>query len=76
MVERLNEELRRRDKVIRIYPNAESALRLMGAQLLEHDEAWMSVGRAYLEMEEYEAWRLQAPLNPKGGREEIEAAAE
>jgi transposase-like protein len=40
MVERLNEELRRRDRVIRIYPNPASAIRLMGAQLVEHDESW------------------------------------
>ncbi len=40
MVERLDGELRRRDRVIRIYPNAASAIRLMGAHLVEHDEKW------------------------------------
>ncbi len=39
-VERLNEEIRRRARVIRIFPNRESALRLLGALLMEQDEAW------------------------------------
>ncbi|EQD54845.1 transposase mutator type, partial [mine drainage metagenome] len=38
--ERLNEEIRRRERVIRIFPNTESALRLVGALLAEHHEAW------------------------------------
>ncbi len=56
MVERLNGELRRRDRVIRIYPNAASAIRLMGAQLVEHDEKWETNGK-YLDMLEYQEWR-------------------
>jgi putative transposase len=32
-VERLNEEIRRRERVIRIFPNPESAVRLIGAVL-------------------------------------------
>ena len=54
MVERLNGELRRRDRVIRIYPNAASAIRLMGAQLVEHDEKWETNGK-YLDMLEYQS---------------------
>ena len=34
-VERLNEEIRRREPVIRIFPNRESALRLVGALLMQ-----------------------------------------
>jgi len=44
MQERLNEEIRRREKVIRIFPNEESAMRLIGAMLAEKHEVW-STGR-------------------------------
>ena len=36
-LERVNEEIRRRERVIRIFPNRESSLRLIGAFLLEYD---------------------------------------
>ncbi|GIM44723.1 IS256 family transposase [Collibacillus ludicampi] len=54
--ELLNEEIRRRERVIRIFPNRESALRLLGALLMEMDEKW-STGRRYLDMTEYWDWR-------------------
>lgn len=41
MQEHLNEEIRRRERVIRISPNDESALRLIGALLAEQNEAWL-----------------------------------
>lgn len=37
-LERLNQEIRRRERVIRIFPNRESAMRLIGAVLMEQDE--------------------------------------
>ena len=40
MQERLNEEIRRREWVIRIFPNDASALRLIGALLAEKNEVW------------------------------------
>lgn len=58
MVERLIEEIRRRENVIRIFPNRESAVRLIGAILMETDEKW-STGRMYLHMAEYWEWRKQ-----------------
>lgn len=51
-LERLNEEIRRRDRVIRIYPNEASAIRLIGAILMEVDERWTS-GRKYMDMQAY-----------------------
>lgn len=51
-IERLNEGIRRRERVIRIFPNQESAERLIGALLMEQHEAW-STGRKYFDMEEY-----------------------
>lgn len=56
MVERLNEEIRRRERVIRIFPNEESAIRLIGAFLIERDEDWMT-GRRYMDMADYLDWR-------------------
>lgn len=39
-VERLNEEVRRRERVIRIFTNRESVIRLIGALLMEQDKKW------------------------------------
>ena len=55
MQERLNEEIRRREKVIRIFPNEASAMRLIGAMLAEKHEAW-STGRRYFDMTEFHEW--------------------
>jgi putative transposase len=60
-VERLNEEVRRRERVIRIFPNRESVIRLIGALLMELDEKWAS-GRRYLDMDEYLEWRKSNPI--------------
>ena len=51
-IERLNQEIRRRERVIHIFPNEAFALRLIGALLIEQDEKW-STGRKYFEMEGY-----------------------
>lgn len=50
-IERLNEEVRRRDRVIRIYPNEASVIRLLGSVLIEQDEKWSS--RKYFDMDDY-----------------------
>jgi transposase-like protein len=52
MVERLNEEIRRRERVIRIFPNEESAHRLLGSVLAEIHEKWASAYR-YLCIDDY-----------------------
>jgi len=63
-LERLNEEIRRREKVIRIFPNQESAHRLVGALLLEQHEEWVT-GRRYFDMTEYNEWKQkQTTENP------------
>jgi putative transposase len=51
-VERLNQEIRRHERVIRIFPNEASVVRLMGALLMEQDEKWQT-GRKYLDMALY-----------------------
>lgn len=37
-LERLNQEVRRRERVIRIFPNTQSAFRLIGAVLMDYEE--------------------------------------
>ena len=44
-LERLNEEVRRRERVVRIFPNIDSAFRLIGAVLLDHHEAYQKSTR-------------------------------
>ena len=57
MQERLNEEIRRRERVIRIFPNDDSALRLIGALLAEQNEVWQE--RRYLDMDEFAQWAAE-----------------
>jgi transposase-like protein len=54
MQERLTEDIRRRERVIRIFPNDESALRLIGALLAEQNETWLE--RKYLDMLDCHKW--------------------
>ena len=50
MIERINQELKRRSRVVRIFPNLASCRRLFTALLKEWHEDWIS-GRAYLNMD-------------------------
>ena len=49
MLERLNEEIKRRTRVVRIFPNPESCLRLVRALAVETHEGWLEEHR-YLNM--------------------------
>jgi putative transposase len=49
MLERLNEEVKRRTRVAGLFPNEASLLRLVGAILMETDEDWQT-GKRYLNM--------------------------
>lgn len=51
LLERLNEEVRRREKVIRIFPNRDSANRLIGAILMDKHEDWLSSSRKYIQFD-------------------------
>jgi len=64
MLERLNEEIKRRTHIVRIFPNADSCLRLIRALCVEIHEAWLEDHR-YLNMvllaeQRKEQWRLAA----------------
>jgi transposase-like protein len=58
MLERQNQELKRRTRVVRIFPNEQSCLRLVSALLMETSQEWM--GRVYLRMEEDTATETHA----------------
>ena len=49
MLERWFEEVRRRTRVVRIFPNRAACLRLIGAHCMETNEEWLE--RRYLRME-------------------------
>ncbi|TSE28541.1 Transposase, Mutator family [Tepidimonas charontis] len=64
MLERLNEEIKRRTRVVRIFPNEASCLRLIRALCVETHETWLEDSR-YLNMtllseQKKEALRLAA----------------
>jgi putative transposase len=50
MLERLNQEIKRRTHVVRIFPNAASCLRLVRALAVETHEGWLE-GTRYLNMD-------------------------
>lgn len=51
LAERVNKEIRRRTRVIGIFPNAAACLRVITALLIETDEAWLVEEKRYLVME-------------------------
>lgn len=64
-LERLNQEIKRRTKVVRIFPNREACLRLVSALAVEHSEEWVT-GRRYLDMRELEEHRRQEEREVEG----------
>ena len=56
MAERINEEIRRREKVIRIFPNEDAAIRLIGALIADFHDNWITDKR-YLKMDIYHEWK-------------------
>jgi len=57
-LERLNQEIKRRTRVVRIFPNREACLRLVTALCVEQSEEWVT-GRRYLDMEELDEQRCE-----------------
>lgn len=50
MLERVNQEIKRRTRVIRIFPNEQACVRLVSTLMMELNQDWME--RIYLSMEE------------------------
>ncbi len=61
LAERMNEEIRRRERPIRIFPNEDSASRLIGALLAEKYDEWQASIR-YFNMDEYWEWKKESDL--------------
>ena len=59
LLERLNEEIKRRTHVVRIFPNAASCLRLIRALAVEMHENWLEAHR-YLNMEDLREHKKEA----------------
>ena len=57
MVERLNEEVKRRERVIRIFPNIGSILRILGSILIDENEKWSQ--RKYLDTNVLKKFELE-----------------
>ena len=66
-LERLNQEIKRRTRVVRIFPNRQACLRLVTALVVEQSEEWLT-GRRYLDMRELEEQRRQ---EEEPGTEEV-----
>ena len=65
LLERFNQEIKRRTLVVRIFPNESSCLRLIRAIAAETHEEWME-GSRYLNMallQEQEQWKAPAKLS-------------
>jgi putative transposase len=59
MLERLNQEIKRRTHVVRIFPNTQSCLRLVRALAVETHEGWLE-GTKYLNMEHLREHKKEA----------------
>ena len=49
-IERIMKEVKRRTRVVGLFPNEESAMRLVGSVLLEQHEQWAVSGKRYLSL--------------------------
>jgi len=72
LIERFNQEILRRTRVVRIFPNEESCLRLVSALCMEKSELWQT-GVRYLNMEDIEE---EAVETDKKSQIETEYSAE
>lgn len=65
LAERVNEEIRRRQRVIRIFPNEASAIRIVGALLADLHDDW-TTGYRYFDMANYWEWKKSTDKKSDG----------
>jgi transposase-like protein len=63
-IERLNQEIRRRTRVVGIFPHRGACLRLIGMLLVEMHEDWLTDDKAYLTFDDAPAEETSAKLVP------------
>ncbi len=77
LLERVNEEIKRRTRVVGMFPNDAAITRMVGAVLLEQDEHWQLEGRRMSSAESMTAiprWRSSRP-SPRCRKQPPEAVA-
>ena len=58
-IERLNREIRRRSRVVGVFPSKEAYLRLITTYLIEYSEDWSAEQRSYINQEALEVVMLE-----------------
>lgn len=66
-LERLNREIRRRTRVVGIFPHGGSCLRLIGMILVEQNEDWLTADKAYLTFDDAPAEETSAKILSMAG---------
>ncbi len=66
-LERLNREIRRRTRVVGIFPHGGSCLRLIGMILVEQNEEWLTADKAYLTFDDAPAEDTSAKILSMAG---------
>ena len=69
LLERVNEEIKRRTRVVGIFPNDAAITRLVGAVLLEQDEHWQMEGRRMFSLDSMAAIPPSAEALPEPHQE-------
>ena len=69
LLERVNEEIKRRTRVVGIFPNDAAITRLVGAVLLEQDEHWQLEGRRMFSLDSMAAIPPSADALPEPHQE-------